>query len=64
MKYTEALLILRKHPERYFEATHEGDKLQLWGDLHQCYIFDVQCLEDVGMPWFVFDLDWIEVTEK
>lgn len=61
MKYLEVIEKIRRDNTIHFEATRFGYLLQLWGDESGCYVFDVQCLVDIGTPWFVFDLDWKEV---
>lgn len=62
MKFTEALERVSKDHEIYFEAQDKDlDDYQLWGDEDGAYVFLLQGLVNIGIPWFVFELDWKEV---
>lgn len=64
MKFTEALEHLSINRESYFEAQDSDfNDYQLWGDEDGAYVFLLQGLVDIGIPWFAFELDWKEVAE-
>lgn len=62
MKFTAAIDLFRENRKLIFEAEEDGFNYQICGDVNGIYILLVQGLVDIGIPWFLFDLDWNEVV--
>ena len=63
MKFTEALERMTEDHNRVFNAYYGDSPLQLSGNEDGCYVFALEGLFVVGMPWFVFNLEWTEEAE-